>query len=365
MHPDYSSNSKNFDADISLVILTSAVLFTDQIQPICLPELNQIDSPGFVVSWKFDQNKSSKFFKTEENSATIDDCNLLPADFKYAVTDQTFCSTFSNKSQSFCYYDNGDGLYVEHSNKFYIRGITAKTLMGVNGKCETSGSVVYIRIASSWIHWEMSKSGKVQLRNFNCIKDIPESIQCMESKSFSNANINKFKIISTNIFDEAGEKFKFMTSFEVSETSLKSLSRRQLAQLTQLETFKFKMNQVELLREKVFWDLENLRELSLLGNGLKEVSVNHFIKLVRLVIIDLSSNKIEHLPRDLFEKNLKLESILLSGNPLKIISVDFTKFPSLSNLALVSSGCIDDEAKNQLDVIELTKELQKCAEESN
>ena len=373
MHPDYSPNNANFDADIALVILTDAVVFTDQIQPICLPEPNPINSTGSVVSWKFKTIDLRTAKKPEEHFVTIindDECALLSPGLKDVVTNQIFCARFQNESAFFCDFDDGDSLYVENSNKFFVRGVIASMLMGYHGNCQTDTGVVFIDILRfhDWIQYEMSKDTTIQKKTFNCVKDASEpstkSVQCMELEQFSNANDSKFKLLSRNIFDEAAKMFKNLTSLEVSKTSLKSLRRSELAMLTGLEIFKFTMNNVGFLREQAFWDLENLRELSLQGNELKKVSEKHFIKMVNLKIIDLSTNKLEYLQKNLFVTNLNLESISLSDNPLKKISVDFTKLPLLSNIAMRNAGCINGEAKNQPQVYKLIEQVQKCVKET-
>ena len=367
-HRDYELSSNVFDSDLSLVILTDAVKFTGQVQPICLPEPSQRVSMGTVVSWESKNHDLSMTLTPEEHSTTIIsnmECISLSPNLKDAVTNQTLCARFKNESKSSCNLDLGDSLYVKSLKKFHIRGVFGYMLNGTNTNCRTKTRVVYIDIRkfSSWIYEEMLKDVRVEEKTFKCIKDAPkpftQTVQCSEFKSFPNANNLKFKITSYELFDDAGKNFKNLKSLEVTKTVLKYLKRVELAKLAKLETFKFTMNKIEYLRKDVFWDLKNLKELSLEGNGLKAVSENHFIKLENLVVIDLSTNKLEYLLEDLFATNLKLESILLSDNPLKTIFIDFTRLPLLSNLVLKSAGCIDNEAESRAEVSVLVKNICK------
>ena len=363
-HPD--SNRNLFDTDVSLVMLIQAVTLTDQVQPVCLPESSQTITTGTVVSWEFQKNISSLLLTQTEHSATIigkKECIALSPGLKDAVTNQTFCARFKNQSKSSCNLDLGDSLFVESLEKFYVKGIFGYMHNGTHANCGMKTHVyIDIEIFSSWIYEELFRDVRYLEKTFDCVKDSAKNAQrihCSEFESFPIGTSFKFRITSYELFNDVGTNFKNMKHLSVTKTSLKALKRTEITKLIGLETFKFTMNDVELLREDVFWDLKNLTNLSLKGNGLKNISANHFIKMENLKIIDLSSNQLEYLREDLFEKNLKLETISMSNNPLKEIFFDFTHLPSLSNLILKNAGCIDNEARSKAEVSGMVENICK------
>jgi hypothetical protein len=53
LHPDWNFNEEKFNADIAVVVLDKIVLFSRQIQSVCLPQpsLEEVTGNGFVVGW--------------------------------------------------------------------------------------------------------------------------------------------------------------------------------------------------------------------------------------------------------------------------------------------------------------------------
>jgi Trypsin len=53
LHPDWNWNSFKFDADISILVLRDPVVFSEKVQPICLPQQSddEVVGLGTVVGW--------------------------------------------------------------------------------------------------------------------------------------------------------------------------------------------------------------------------------------------------------------------------------------------------------------------------
>lgn len=163
---------------------------------------------------------------------------------------------------------------------------------------------------------------------------------------------------STHISSGIGERFSNLKSLWIKKQSIKFIERSDFAGLTQLEDLYLFRNQIEILPEDVFWDL-NLKMLKLNKNKIKKLPLNIFKSLTKIKGINFADNMIEHLPKNLFANNLELESISAYNNPLKTIDVDFTNLRSLEDLGLHNANCIDFYAQSRMKVQEAQRLINR------
>lgn len=52
VHPDWNTTKENYDADIAIIVLSRNLVFSNKVQPACLPKDNSIESitSGYIVS---------------------------------------------------------------------------------------------------------------------------------------------------------------------------------------------------------------------------------------------------------------------------------------------------------------------------
>lgn len=53
VHPDWNSMAVSYDSDIAIVVLENNLVFSNKVQPVCLPKDNSIASmtDGYIVSF--------------------------------------------------------------------------------------------------------------------------------------------------------------------------------------------------------------------------------------------------------------------------------------------------------------------------
>ncbi|XP_011505423.1 PREDICTED: leucine-rich repeat-containing protein 15-like [Ceratosolen solmsi marchali] len=82
--------------------------------------------------------------------------------------------------------------------------------------------------------------------------------------------------------------------------------------------------------DDAFRRLENLQQLSLDNNNLKEVRANWFEGLIYLTYLDLNYNSIEHIDGDVFRNAPDIVDLRLSGN--RLVCFDLDSMPKLKDL---------------------------------
>lgn len=73
VHPDWNSMTKSYDADIAIVVLENNLVFSNKVQPSCLPKDNSIAlvTDGYIVSHEFFLSKATDLFSFSDRLGKI------------------------------------------------------------------------------------------------------------------------------------------------------------------------------------------------------------------------------------------------------------------------------------------------------
>ncbi|KAJ8389569.1 hypothetical protein AAFF_G00118060 [Aldrovandia affinis] len=158
-HPKF--NPKTFNNDIALVELTSPVVLSDRVTPVCLPSGQEppVGTPCLVAGW-------GSMYEDGPPADTVMEARvpLLPQNTcksalgKELVTNTMFCAGYLSGGIDSCQGDSGGPLIYQDrvSGRFQLYGITSWG----DGCGEKGKPGVYTRVTafSDWILAEMQKS---------------------------------------------------------------------------------------------------------------------------------------------------------------------------------------------------------------
>lgn len=138
--------------DIAMMHLEFKVNYTDYIQPICLPEENQIFSPGRICSiagWGATEIGGSTVNVQQEADVPLvsnEKCQQqLP---EYNITGNMICAGYEEGGIDSCQGDSGGPLMCQENNRWLLVGVTS---FGV--KCALPNRPgVYVRV-SEFVEW--------------------------------------------------------------------------------------------------------------------------------------------------------------------------------------------------------------------
>lgn len=162
IHPDWNHNNNNFDADIAIVIMSDAVEFSDQIQPVCLPvpRFTEVVGVGTVVGW----GKSAQTeYNQQDPKPTQLDIPAVNASYCYprfpdladASSHRAFCGGFDNEGKGPCLGDSGGGFYLKDAatSSWAVAGIISASIVDLDHGCDINKFSLYTSVArfSDWI----------------------------------------------------------------------------------------------------------------------------------------------------------------------------------------------------------------------
>uniref|UniRef100_A0A670IHN4 Coagulation factor VII n=1 Tax=Podarcis muralis TaxID=64176 RepID=A0A670IHN4_PODMU len=151
-HPQYDST--NFNNDIALIQLTSSVVFSEHVLPICLPnpQLTTLligeGASGMVSGWgaTHTKGKSTRFLmKVSLPIVSADTCR--PSTEKL-ITDNMFCAGYAEEAQDACKGDSGGPFAVAYRSTWYLLGVVSWG----EGCAEVGKYGAYTRV-SNYISW--------------------------------------------------------------------------------------------------------------------------------------------------------------------------------------------------------------------
>ncbi|XP_055716602.1 serine protease gd-like isoform X2 [Phlebotomus papatasi] len=160
-HPEYMSAHK-IDSDITVVVISRPVEFTQFIRPACLwsgPVTQDliVGRTGVVVGWGRDEygNVNTPEPKKAE-VPVVSDATCLRSNeaFSKITTDRTFCGGWRNGSEGPCNGDSGGGLIFDINGRWTIRGIVSASLSDMlTSSCNLKEYVVFTDVAKymDWI----------------------------------------------------------------------------------------------------------------------------------------------------------------------------------------------------------------------
>ncbi|KAL1787837.1 enteropeptidase isoform X1 [Sigmodon hispidus] len=153
INPHYDKRRK-FN-DLAMMHLEFKVNYTDYIQPICLPEENQIFIPGRLCSiagWGYTEIQGSTANVLKEADVPLvsnEKCQQqLP---EYNITENMICAGYEEGGIDSCQGDSGGPLMCQEHDRWFLVGVTS---FGV--KCALPNRPgVYVRV-SRFIEWIQS-----------------------------------------------------------------------------------------------------------------------------------------------------------------------------------------------------------------
>ncbi|XP_061210546.1 coagulation factor IX-like [Neopsephotus bourkii] len=166
-HPHYDSN--NYNSDIALLYLSSAVIFNEYAIPICLPSpslatlLSEEGRIGMVSGWGATHNRGSTLRFLMKVRLPIVNMETCQRSMDRLVTDNMFCAGHHTEVADACKGDSGGPFTVSHHNTWFLLGIVSWG----EGCAEKGKYGVYTRV-SNYIPW---------------IKEVVESVA--DSENFS------------------------------------------------------------------------------------------------------------------------------------------------------------------------------------
>nr|XP_060624109.1 coagulation factor VII-like [Anolis sagrei ordinatus]XP_060624110.1 coagulation factor VII-like [Anolis sagrei ordinatus] len=151
-HPQYDST--NYNNDIALIRLTSDVVFTQHVFPICLPSSNlaslliEEQSQGMVSGWGATHAKGrlTRFLmKVKLPLVSMDTCRQST---EKPITDNMFCAGYAEEGRDACEGDSGGPFAAAYRNTWYLLGIVSWG----EGCADVGKYGVYTRV-SNYIPW--------------------------------------------------------------------------------------------------------------------------------------------------------------------------------------------------------------------
>uniref|UniRef100_G1PBV1 Enteropeptidase n=1 Tax=Myotis lucifugus TaxID=59463 RepID=G1PBV1_MYOLU len=127
INPHYNKRSK--DSDIVMMHLEFKVNYTDYIQPICLPEENQVFLPGRICSiagWGrivHDGPTADILKEAEVPLISNEKCQQqMP---EYSITENMVCAGYEEGGIDSCQGDSGGPLMCQENNRWFLAGVTS------------------------------------------------------------------------------------------------------------------------------------------------------------------------------------------------------------------------------------------------
>lgn len=163
IHPDWDVSSESYDADISIVVLSTPIQFSSFIQPICLPKYDhgEISGTGIITGWGSSENSTryrpdSTPSKLEIPAVNGFYCLLTIPKLAYIASLRTFCGGYKNESKAPCLGDSGGGYYTKDKatmTSWNIKGIISSGLQDHEYGCDINKFSLYtnVPIFSKWI----------------------------------------------------------------------------------------------------------------------------------------------------------------------------------------------------------------------
>lgn len=183
LHPDWNFNVQRFDADISIIVLHKRVEFSQQIQPICIPQENyeEVTGVGTVVGWGISKSSSGFSGKNENipNELVIPAVNSSHCYTTFSLlgavsSNRAFCGGYENEGRSPCLGDSGGGFYVLDpvSSSWNVRGIISASLVDLDYGCDVNKFSLYTNVARfiPWINKTIAETEEISFQyiNYTC-----------------------------------------------------------------------------------------------------------------------------------------------------------------------------------------------------
>jgi Trypsin len=158
LHPDWNSESVDFDTDVSILVLRDPVEFTANVQPICLPQQSddEVVGTGTVVGWGL----------SEHSEAAGEHYDSTPNELESPVVNDSHC--FSTDTDTLVTITSPRTFCDSSTKRFNLQGIVSAALDDPNRNrdrgCDVNVLSLYTNVAKfiDWIRSEMDKSKEIE-----------------------------------------------------------------------------------------------------------------------------------------------------------------------------------------------------------
>ncbi|XP_037684760.1 enteropeptidase [Choloepus didactylus] len=127
INPHYNKRRK--DSDIAMLHLQFKVNYTDYIQPICLPEKNQVFPPGSICSiagWgKVVYQGPTADILQEADVPLLSNKKCQQQMPEYNITENMVCAGYEEGGIDSCQGDSGGPLICQENNRWFLAGVTS------------------------------------------------------------------------------------------------------------------------------------------------------------------------------------------------------------------------------------------------
>uniref|UniRef100_A0A452UGH6 Enteropeptidase n=1 Tax=Ursus maritimus TaxID=29073 RepID=A0A452UGH6_URSMA len=127
INPHYNKRTK--DSDIAMMHLDFKVNYTDYIQPICLPEENQVFPPGRICSiagWgRVIYEGPTVNTLQEANVPLLSNEKCQQQMPEYNITENMVCAGYEEGGIDTCQGDSGGPLMCQENNRWFLAGVTS------------------------------------------------------------------------------------------------------------------------------------------------------------------------------------------------------------------------------------------------
>jgi len=158
VHQHWNTDVPSFDGDIAFLELVNEVKFSNYIRPICLADEDSEVAEalqGTVAGFGLTKNGTLSNIANKLDISIRDyhSCTLTYPDHQSFASARTFCGGPAD-GRGVCDGDSGSGVYVQHNNAFYLRGIVSNSLVDNNTmECDTHQQAIFTDVTQyyEWI----------------------------------------------------------------------------------------------------------------------------------------------------------------------------------------------------------------------
>ncbi|KAJ8046316.1 Prothrombin [Holothuria leucospilota] len=150
-------NTSTYDQNIALIRLSTPVVFTDYLRPICLPsvtlarKLYKAGIQGKVTGWgRIAESGPLPRYLTEVNLPLVGK-RRCRASTNYTVTTNMFCAGYPRESADACSGDSGGPFAVDFQGRWYLLGIVSW-----GEGCGREGKYGFYTRVSKFLDWTNS-----------------------------------------------------------------------------------------------------------------------------------------------------------------------------------------------------------------
>ncbi|XP_055965398.1 enteropeptidase [Sorex fumeus] len=127
INPHYNKRTK--DSDIAMMHLEFKVDYTDYIQPICLPDKNQVFLPGIncsIAGWGMlmHQGPTASILQ-EANVPLLSNEKCKQQMPEYNITENMVCAGYEEGGIDSCKGDSGGPLMCQENSRWFLAGVTS------------------------------------------------------------------------------------------------------------------------------------------------------------------------------------------------------------------------------------------------